>query len=68
LLQIETGWFVFLVSLSSEKVDFICETKRKLSEMKQKREIKRKKRSKNKQEKNILKQNEWETASIYFYF
>ncbi len=36
--------------------------------MKQKREIKRKKRSKNKQEKNILKQNEWETASIYFYF
>jgi hypothetical protein len=36
--------------------------------MKQKSEMKRKKRSENKQEKKILKQNEGETASIYFYF
>ncbi len=36
--------------------------------MKQKIEMKRKKRSEIKQEKNILKQNEGEKASIYFYF
>jgi hypothetical protein len=74
LLRSEIKGFVSLVSLWSEAVNFICETKRNGSETKRKRrsETKRKKRTERNKakisENNILKRNEEKTVSNFFCF